>query len=254
MLKWLLLGVGVYGVLSFYMYATQEKQLFNARAIPALAPFTCKGCEEVALEPAPQVLLKGKHRPNPQGPLVLYFGGNADDATRIFLHLDLEAEVVAFNYRGYVDSSGFPSEKNLFHDALFLYDTFAKDRDVVVVGRSLGTGVATYLASKRPVVGVVLITPFDSIRALAKASYPFLPIDWLLKHPFDSDKHMALVQAPVFLLEVEGDRVTPKAHLEALKKKIIHLGAHVVLQGTTHGEVLKHEAFSPTLATFLEQL
>ncbi|MBE0496367.1 MAG: alpha/beta hydrolase [Campylobacterales bacterium] len=240
MLKWLILPLVVYVGALVYMYVTQERQIFNAAAIQTPFDFSCQGCEVLRFDVAPEVTLEGKRRAHPHGPVLLYFGGNADDATRLLLHLDpaLELEVVAFNYRGYVKSGGKPSQEALFADALRVYDTFTKERDVIVMGRSLGTGVATYLAANRPTQKLVLITPYDSIRSLAKASYPYFPIDWLIRHPFESTRYMSEVSAPVFLVEVEGDTVTPRSHLLALSEKIAHIALHVTLQETTHGEVL----------------
>jgi len=240
MLKWLILGLVVYLGALAYVYLTQERQIFNASSIQTPLDFPCYPCETLRLEVASDVVLEGLHRPFKEAPVLLYFGGNADDATRILLHLNpaLAVEVVAFNYRGYGKSGGQPSQEALFADALKIYDTFAKGRNVIVMGRSLGTGVATYLAANRAVQKLVLITPYDSIRALAKASYPYFPIDWLIKHPFESTRYMPYVTAPVFVIEVEKDTVTPHKHTLALIEKISHLALHVTLNQTTHGEVL----------------
>ena len=82
------------------------------------------------------------------------------------------------NYRGYGHSEGRPSEARLFADAVRLYDWAAGQAGVdarrsVGMGRSLGSGVAIYLATQRTLAGLVLVTPFDSITAVAQRHYPF---------------------------------------------------------------------------------
>ena len=99
--------------------------------------------------------------------------------------------MLLMNYRGYGHSEGRPSEARLFGDAVRLYDWAASRagvdaRRIVGMGRSLGSGVAIYLATQRTLAGLVLATPFDSITAVAQRHYPFLPVRWLLRHPFDS--------------------------------------------------------------------
>src|SRR5262245_62679558 len=84
------------------------------------------------------------------------------------------------NYRGYGESDGNPSETTLFGDALAVFDALASRPEIdrariVLVGRSLGSGVATYVASERPVAAVVLISPYDSMTAIARRHYPWLP-------------------------------------------------------------------------------
>jgi len=95
------------------------------------------------------------------------------------------------NYRGYGASEGSPSERALFADALLVLDALRERPDVdparvALVGRSLGSGVATYVAANRPVAGVALVSPYDSVTALARRQFPWLPIELLLRHPFDS--------------------------------------------------------------------
>ena len=128
-------------------------------------------------------------------PLILYFGGNAEEVSWLLAELSRMPGWAALlvNYRGYDLSQGRPSQAALFRDALALYDKVVQRAEVdpgrvVVIGRSLGTGVATYLASQRPVAGVVLVSPFDNMVEVARGVYPFLPVDLLLRHRFESDQ------------------------------------------------------------------
>jgi len=231
MAKWLLIGVCLYGASLLYLYFTQEGSIFNAKAAK-FEPFTCKDCADITLNTKDKALLWGKSRLNKSTKLLIYFGGNADDATTILKYLDpnLQMQIVAFNYRGYGKSSGKPTQKSLFSDALTIYDTYALGKEVVVMGRSLGTGVATYLASKRLVNHLILITPYDSIREIARAKYPYFPISWLIKHPFDSTKYTPKIQSKISVVEVLNDKVVPN-----------------MIDKTTHGEVLDKIDFNSLL-------
>jgi len=249
--------VGFYLVAIGYLYVTQEDQVFNAKMLVVKEQnIPKKGVEEVSLD-VEGARLKGLYR-NVQkdAPLLLYFGGNADDA-REFVSVTypmLCCNVLTFNYRGYVHSSGTPSQKALFADALSIYDTYAKGKEVIVVGRSLGTGVATYLASKRDVKGLILITPYDSILSMAKQKYPYFPIDVLLKHPFETTKDIVHVKTPIAIIEVENDTTIPKFHLDRLLEILPSKPYHTTLKNTTHGDVLDHPNFNNELQTLLGKI
>jgi len=102
---------------------------------------------------------------------VLYFGGNAEDVSGSLALMETafpQQALYLLHYRGYGASSGKPSEEALFADSLALFDQLHKQYpNITVVGRSLGSGVAVHLASLRPVKRLVLVTPYDSIAAIA---------------------------------------------------------------------------------------
>ena len=114
-------------------------------------------------------------------------------------------------------SAGTPSEAAIVADALALFDEARREhRDVVVVGRSLGSGVAVRVASLRPVARVVLVTPYDSIQEIAAARFAFFPVRWLLRDKFESWKYAPAVTAPTLLIAAEHDEVIPRASTELL--------------------------------------
>jgi len=157
-------------------------------------------------------------------PLILYFGGNAEEVTN-FLYFYGEHfpqyAIATFNYRGYGLSEGKPSEKNLFQDALFLYDYLSKQstidpQRIYVMGRSLGTGVATYLSSQRQLKGTILISPYDSIVAVAQYHYPFMPMHILLEHPFESFKYASQIKTPALAFVGLEDDIIPALYSQRL--------------------------------------
>jgi alpha-beta hydrolase superfamily lysophospholipase len=127
--------------------------------------------------------------------------------------------LLIFNYRGYGRSEGKPGETELFADALHIYDYAAKRAAggrIAVMGRSLGSGVAVHLAAERPVAGVILVSPYDSVERVARGIYPFLPIGLMLKHRFDSLSRAPRIKAPLLCLVASDDRVIPRPHSELL--------------------------------------
>jgi pimeloyl-ACP methyl ester carboxylesterase len=186
---------------------------------------------------------------------IIYFGGNAEDVAQnipLFRKVFAHASVYLVNYRGYGGSSGTPSESGLFADALAVFDTVhARHADVSVIGRSLGSGVAVYLASMREVRKMALITPYDSIENVARTFYPAFPIALLIKDKFASDSRIAGVKIPVLFVLAENDDVVPRANSEALIALLPASQAQVlVIPGTTHHTIESPEIFADTLRTF----
>ncbi|MDM8350508.1 alpha/beta hydrolase, partial [Pseudomonas sp. sp1636] len=165
-----------------------------------------------------EVLVSIRPRAGPNA--LIYFGGNAEDVSlnlADFARAFPEHALYLLHYRGYGGSSGSPSEEAIQRDALALFDrVHGAHPRTVVVGRSLGSGVAVRLASQRPAARLVLITPFDSLQAFAARQFPYLPIKWLLKDKFESSTYAAQIRVPTLLIVAEHDEVIPRASSETL--------------------------------------
>jgi pimeloyl-ACP methyl ester carboxylesterase len=159
------------------------------------------------------------------------------------------------NYRGYGGSTGQPRETALISDAENVYDwVAARHSRIVAMGRSLGTGVATALASRRPVAGLVLVTPYDSVANVASDRYPWLPVRLLIKDPYDSAARMGQIKAPVLVLVAGHDESILRPRTDALVAAISPGLAHVVVIPTaTHNDIQDFPAYWPTLEAFLAQ-
>ncbi len=154
---------------------------------------------------------------------VIYLGGNAEQVEEnIPLYkqsLEATHAVYLVNYRGYGQSDGTPDEAALYADALTLYDNIkSKYKSISVIGRSLGSGVATYLAARRPVDKLALITPYDSIENVARSKYWMFPVKWLLQDKFYSWRNVSDIQAETLILIASEDYIVPHARTEALIK------------------------------------
>lgn len=153
-------------------------------------------------------------RPAESQEAVIYFGGNAEDVLgnlESYSKALPNRDLYLVNYRGYGGSTGSPSEEALFSDALAVYDLVSqKHPNVSVIGRSLGSGVAVYLASMRKVNKLVLVTPYDSIESIARTRFPFFPISLLLKDKFDSASRAHDITSKTLVVLAEHDELIPR--------------------------------------------
>jgi len=151
-----------------------------------------------------------------QSKAVIYFGGNAEDVFQTIPELSSflpDHTSYLVNYRGYGGSSGTPSERGLFADALAIYDRVRhQHKQIAVIGRSLGSGIAVYLAGHRPVDTLILVTPADSALAIARTAYPFYPVSLLLKDKYESTRYAVRITAPTLLLIAGQDEIIPVKH------------------------------------------
>jgi pimeloyl-ACP methyl ester carboxylesterase len=215
-MSFLVVAAAIYVALCGYMYAAQRSMMYFP------TPETDHPRAQVMRLESEGMSLKiwTVRRSGPEA--LVYFGGNAEDVGD-----NLDAFSAAFprhslylvNYRGYGGSSGRPTESALFADALALYDRIAEQHSgsaISVVGRSLGSGVAVYLASQRPVDRLALVTPYDSLANVASAHFPLLPVRLLLRDRYDSAGRASAVEAPVLVVIAENDDVIPRARSNAL--------------------------------------
>lgn len=194
-------------------------------------------------------------------PLILYYGGNAE---QVWLNLEdlakfKDASLLFMNYRGYGASGDKPSEKKLFADALFVFDKMVEEKGfnpdkVILMGRSLGTGVAVYVASQRKVQGLILVSPFDSLVSVGKKAYPIFPVGAILKHRFDSLSRAPNIEAPLLALAAEEDSIVP---LKASKNLVSHWKDRaqlVIIPRREHNDIHFSDLYWRTIQNFLDKL
>jgi len=183
---------------------------------------------------------------------VIYFGGNAEDVSASLPLLDSafpDRALYLMHYRGYLGSSGKPSEKALVADALALFDRIRPEhRDIVVIGRSLGSGVAVQLAAQRPVSRLVLVTPFDSLGELAVQQFPYFPVRWLLQDTYESGKYAPGVRAPTLLIAAEHDEIIPARSTALLLSRFAPgVASMKVVADAGHNSISDSRAYVPLL-------
>lgn len=192
-----------------------------------------------------------------QSRALLYFGGNAErieDNRDDFARWFPGHSVYFVAYRGYGASEGTPSEQALFADALAFYDLVQAQhpaQPITVIGSSLGSGVASYLASARPVARLALIAPFDNLANVAQTHYPLLPVRALLRERFDSARHLAGFRGPVLVIRAGQDEVIPAASTARLIAALPQAPQVVVLARAGHNTIRDDPAFGAALRDFV---
>jgi uncharacterized protein len=233
----MLLAALAYAGICVLMFAMQRHLLFHP------TPATGEPVQRLPRADGGHIFYAEHARPGERA--VLYLGGNAEDPTPVVRSLAQafpEHAVYGLHYRGYAGSDGEPSEEALREDAsAWLAHLQQRHRRITLIGRSLGTGVAVRLAAEQAIERLVLVTPYDSIAAVAAGHYPWLPARWLVRDRFDAWKDAAHVQVPTLLLVAEHDTVTPPAHGHALHRHFLPGIAQLrTLPGTDHNSIVAH--------------
>jgi fermentation-respiration switch protein FrsA (DUF1100 family) len=125
--------------------------------------------------------------------------------------MDVNFLIIA--WRGFSGNSGKPTEKGLYNDAksalIWLKKLGLTEKDIVIYGESLGTGVATEIAQNSNFAGLVLETPFTSMIDAAKNFYPYIPVSLLLKDKYDNQNKIKNINIPVLVMHGEVDQIVP---------------------------------------------
>jgi len=246
----LILAVVLYCLWGLFLYVYQRDFMY----LPVEGPAHSYPVEQFLSEGETlEVVVLNPGRPD----AVMYFGGNAEAVVANapgFLQGLPQHTVYLVNYRGYAGSSGTPTEQGLYADALNIHDAIRdRHRGIAVIGRSLGSGVATFLAAERPVRRLVLVTPFDSLLRLAQDLYPIYPVSLLLHDRYDSYSRVPRIDAPTLLVLAEHDRVIPGKYAETLRSAFPPGQAEVeILEGVGHNGLSARPGYYVLLGRFLK--
>ena len=259
----LLLPLFVYVAILFLLYFGQTALLFPVGQVGDAGPLPA-GAERVEIEAASGERLVGLHIPparrRGERLLILGFGGNAAnaDGTAALLHdLFPQADVAAFHYRGYPPSAGRPSAAALLEDAPLVPDAM-RDRlrpaRVVGVGFSVGSGVAAALSARRPLDGLILVTPFDSLGRVAGDHYRWLPVRLLFRHDMEAAEDLRRAPTPVALIAGGRDRLIPGPRTQALRLAAPILAYDRVIEDAGHNDIYQREEFRVAMVEALAAL
>ncbi|MFL6853085.1 MAG: alpha/beta hydrolase [Sphingomicrobium sp.] len=244
------------------MMSMQTDLLFPTGAVPpagALPP----GAERLEVQTPDGDTLHGVHMPPAMAAegtrtLILGFGGNAWNGQDVasYLHQVFpEADVVAFHYRGYRPSTGRPSAEALIKDApLVLNQAIARVKPgrTVAVGLSIGSGVAASLAGRDELHGLILVTPFDSLKAVASQLYPWLPVGPFFQHEIATAEFLDSVETPVAIIAADQDEIIPASRTDALRVRTPNLVFDRTIAGTGHNDIYGREDFKAALREALK--
>jgi fermentation-respiration switch protein FrsA (DUF1100 family) len=187
---------------------------------------------------------------------VIYFGGNSElisHRSEYFETIFADYSVYLINYRGYGKTEGEPTEAALFSDALAIYDHISKAQSAITAyGRSLGSGVAVYLAANRPLEQLILLTPYDSIAEVAQNLYPWFPVQFLIKDRFDSASRAPDIIVPVLIASAELDRQIALQHTLALRQRFTHARVeYQQIAGAAHNDIINFPQYRSIVEGFI---
>lgn len=209
----IVIAVG-YIAVGAYLYINQRKFLYFPQ------PGVLSTTEQTIEIPVGTVTLRGWVVNQSEEDAVIYFGGNAERpeaSLEDFKYLFDNQAVYILNYRGYGESDGSPTEKNLCSDAMAIYDRIVlSHNNISVIGRSLGSGVAVYLAAQRKVHKLVLVTPFNCLADIAQGIYPVFPMRLMMKDKYDSEQIAPVITAQTLIIKAENDEVIPAESTDRL--------------------------------------
>ena len=246
----LLLG---YLAVVLLLFLLQERLLFFPR--PVFAEPAAPDAVAATVR-RPDAILRGwVTNPDAAGPLLIYFGGNAEElsgAVPTFARLNAVAALI--NYRGYGASDGSPAAADLIADAAAVVEAmqrrYGAGRPTILFGRSLGSGIAALAAQAPGVDGVILISPYRSIERIAQARYPFIPVRWLLRHNIDAAPAAPRLPARALIMYANEDRVVPTAESQAFAA-LLPKTARVAAFDGPHGAALETPLLWREIQAFL---
>lgn len=202
------------------------------------------------------VVLRGWAVNPGRGNPILYFGGNAEDVStnRGDFHAWFpDRSVYLLAYRGFGASDGEPREADLKADALAFFDQVAARHPgerISLLGRSLGGGVASHVAAHRPADRLALITPFDSLAAVGRAHFPWLPVGWLMRERFEPAVDLRGFARPVLVLRAAHDEVIPAANTDRLVAALPRPPQVVAIDDAGHNDLALAPEYAQALTQF----
>jgi pimeloyl-ACP methyl ester carboxylesterase len=207
----LVLIVLAYAAIVGYMFVNQRALQYSASGeITELAAAGLAGAEQIDITSGDGSVTAWYQPPRPGMPIIIYYKGNSGSFTheheRYARFVADGYGFLAFDYRGFPTSPGEISEANILADALAAYDWVAERHDDILIwGRSLGSGPATYVASQRDAQALLLETPFLSAVTVAAERYPYLPVGLVMQDQFRSDEWIKQVTEPVLVAHGTAD-------------------------------------------------
>ena len=262
----LFLLLGIYALLALAVFIWSDKLVFYPNIGRSTDWSLPSNAEEVWLESAGEPKLHAWFMQSPGADLtVLYCHGNGGDLAGLKPMYDQlrahKVNVFAFDYRGYGKSGGSPSEAGIYRDGLAAYDWLVanggvRPQQIVVLGHSLGTTVATYVAAKRPCRGLILESPLASARAMASKIIPFPPLGWASRLRLDNEGRVKSIRCPILIVHGTSDTVIPIEHGRRVFEAANEPKKLVEVPGGGHNDLWSRgsSAYEQALAEFLRRL
>jgi len=248
-------------VLLGLIYVYQEKLIFFPEKVAANTKYLFPQRFKEIYLPAPDgATIHALHfrTSQPKG-VILYFHGNAGSLRSWgYLAADLLLygyDVLMPDYRSFGKSTGKLSQMALYQDAQLTYNYLKKEypeNNIIIFGRSVGTGVATKLAADNNARLLILETPFYNFADVAKTHYSFLPASLLLRYTFRSDQFLPQVSCPVFIFHGTADEIVPFRSGLMLARLLLKPENLIVIEGGGHNNLSCFAVYNQALQRILK--
>ena len=209
----------IYFLLLVFLYFYQRSLLYHPNENNYSGDKISVDIEKVKIQTSDNIELLGwYHEKNLKDyKTLVYFHGNAGSLENRIHKLnhfqDMNINFLIIAWRGFNGNKGKPSERGLYVDGKSAIDWLKKkgvdEKNLILYGESLGTGIATHLAQNKNYAGVILETPFTSMVDAAKNFYPYIPINLLLKDKFENFKKVKNINTPILVMHGEVDQIVP---------------------------------------------
>ncbi len=252
--------LALYGVVCVLLYFFQEKLLFLPEKLPPAHVFTFDNkVEELSIRTHDNEILNGlRFKANDEKGLIFYLHGNAGSLDSwgevATTYMALNYDVFLLDYRGYGKSSGtIRSEQQLYDDVQAAYDVMKKqypEDKIIVLGYSIGSGPAAWLASKNKPGMLILQAPYYSMTDLVKRKFPVIP-SFLLRYKFPTCQYIASCNMPVIIFHGDRDEVIYHGSSEKLAKECKTVDQFITLKGQGHNGMTDNPEYKSALARLL---
>ena len=209
-----------YLVINLFIYFYQRNLLYNPSENNYLNDKINFNYKEIFIETDKNIKLKSWfiNKDLKKFKTLVFFHGNAGNLLNRVHKINelnkLDINILLISWRGFSGNKGKPSEKNLYYDAKQTIDWLKaqglNNKNIILYGESLGTGVVTELASKNNFGGIILESPFTSMVDTAKIYYPYLPVNLLLKDRYDSKSKINYIKSPILIMHGKMDNIVPQ--------------------------------------------
>jgi pimeloyl-ACP methyl ester carboxylesterase len=260
---WVKIVIILYCLVGIGLYYMQEKLIFHPEVLAENYQFNFSfPFKEVNLPYTQQSTINIiQFQPadsNVKG-VVLYFHGNGQNISRYASHAPVftknNYEVWMIDYPGYGKSTGELTEQNLYNWALIFYKLararFPKEK-IILYGRSLGTGIATQLASVRDCKALILEAPYYSLPSLAGTKAPIYPVNQMIRYKFPNYKYLQEVTAPVTIFHGANDELIPIGQSKKLKPFLKKNDEWIPVENAGHNNVMNFDRYTTKLDSILQ--
>jgi len=263
---WIVITIaGVYLAFAGFLFIFQSHYIYYPERVLSVTPHSIGlQFESVSFETTDGVQLSGWFVPSESARgVILFCHGNAGnishrlDSIQIFHQLGLD--VFIFDYRGYGQSEGKPTEQGTYKDAeaawrYLIEERQVKPNEVIIFGRSLGGAVASWLAQSHTPGGLILESTFTSLPDIAAGLYPYLPVRLLLRFEYNTAEYLGRVDCPVLIVHSRDDEIMPFNHGQQLFESAKEPKKFLEITGThNNGFITSGKRYEDGLHTFISQ-